>query len=297
MDERNKVIVKLNNKTIESASSETKEPYNWYQEQAASLDDNEEPNEFERRSTNYDTLPKKRDKTYLKRVLLTASMAIMIGIGFGFFVLKMFVQIDDTKPTISNQETSAITEEEEDSSASNQEKTTVTLESITGYVVQAGLFSTTDKADEWKDKLVASGYDAFSWETSEGFRLFVNVYATKTEGEKLANELIDANLDGYVREWTTESKSIKLNNTEGEWIQQFSTLWKDTMKKTNKEAVVEEKKKWSNWLSSAPAPLSEYSSSIKKSGEKFVELLEKNTSGYRISTQLIQLWYLYDQTD
>ncbi len=290
-----KIVVKLNNENIEANKRKVDPSYDWYKEQAASIDSQDnEIDELERRTPVYSmSNPKKKKNRYLKSILLTTSLAIIVGIGFGFGVLKMFVEIDKPNATVSSNQSIIVDDEEEDGKKkSGAETSSIILPSISAFIVQAGMFSTEDKASEWKGKLEQAGFNAFSWKSDDGVRLITSIHGTKEKGEQMADKLAESNYEGYVRQWSTEEKAMELSAEEGKWLQEFASLFMSIVENVSDEKVIGDKLvEWNDWVESGPKEMSDALTSFKKTASTFSKMKTKE----KRHEHLLNIWYHYDQ--
>lgn len=294
MRDDDKIVVKLNNENIEANNRKVDSTYDWYKEQAATTDrQDNEIDELERRTPVYAmTNPKKKKNRYLKSILLTTSLAIIVGIGFGFGVLKMFVEIDKPSATVSTDQSIIVDDEEDSKKKSGAETSSITLPSISAFIVQAGMFSTEDKAGEWKGNLEQAEFSAFSWKSDDGVRLITSVHATKEKGEQMADKLAQSNFEGYVRQWSTEEQVIELTAEEGKWLQEFAPLFTEMVENISDEKALADKLvEWNNWIEAAPKEMPDALSSLKKTASTFSEV---KTEQKRYE-HLLSIWYQYDQ--
>ncbi|GAA5416235.1 hypothetical protein Pryu01_01267 [Paraliobacillus ryukyuensis] len=304
MDNKKKVIVKLNNRTLNKSndSDETDaSSQKWFHEQAASIDSQEEPDIYERRESTYTNVANKKNNQ-LKLTILTVIVAIIVGISFGFIVLKMFVEMKDPSINATNQqltetEVSSDQVEEKSGQTTNDEiQQTITINAMSAYVVQAGVFSTAAQADEWKKKLSDAGYQAFSWNTDEGVRLFTNLFTTESEADQLVAAMSEKGLEGYAREWRTEEREASINANVEEWLGVFSSLWNTTVTSiTDEQALYKEAEAWKAWLESAPKESPDSLHSFNKSAQNLLVALEEKQAVPTIHINLFEVWYYYSQ--
>lgn len=297
MDEKHKVVVKLNHKIIETDAVRDNTSPNWYEEQAASLDMDDELSELEYKNIQVDRkLDSSKHKKHITRLIFTVSMALCIGISLGFVALKMFVAMDETNSRLSTNEGSSKVEEINQPVDEKGETKDIVIAGLDAFVVQIGMFSTTEKAEEAKNQMTEQAGAIVAWQEEEGIRLFASVHATKAEAEKRAGELSSEYIDGYVREWTTSEQTVTFPQAEVEWIEDFSPLWKNTIEKSSDyPAMKEESENWKKWLSTAPSELSKPLETMKTTTEELVSRLHDSQSIISIYEPLLELWYLYSK--
>ncbi|UOQ46246.1 SPOR domain-containing protein [Halobacillus salinarum] len=180
------------------------------EEHAASADhrENDSFQESRDRPSIYE-LPFKRKtltNSSLKPIIMSTLTALLISLGLGFLLLRMFVSISDSA---SSAESSPSAEEANAAAVSQDDTSAASLasETIDSYIVQAGVFSTEDKAKEWKDKLTNASIASMIWEREGKYFLFAGRGDTREEADQVAKALISKSVDTYVKPWQVTTKS------------------------------------------------------------------------------------------
>ncbi|TGB04166.1 SPOR domain-containing protein [Halobacillus salinus] len=222
MDSKNKISISFRDK------AKNEDPFKRGKEEQAASAEPESENDWDRpKKPKVYTLPikkKARGRSPIKSIMISSITALLISFGLGFMLLRMFVSLTDE--TAEGQGQSAVPATEQ---TQGSEAVTVGTSSLEGYVVQAGVFSTEDKANEWKMKLTASSVSSIIWQRDGQYYLFVGSASTESGAEQIAADLDTRDIETYVKPWTilTEETSLKGAEAEiagemGEYIQQHS---------------------------------------------------------------------------
>lgn len=307
MDENKKITVKINNKKLQTQDSRDNgwdfpDKPTWF-EQAASVDKEDkivEVDVFEKNNLSDGPLHNKKksknNSSVVKAFIFTACGAIGISVILGFIILKMFVEIDDkdslaTNDRISSEATTANT----DVPAETVDGESMTLEALQAFVVQVGVFSTKEKATEWQDKVVATGYNAMVWDEGDQLRLFVGITSTEEAAKSIASDMEAKGLEAYARAWSTTERNAAFNPEVIEWLQTFPTLWTDTVEGVNQASDSGQLEALKNWLAEVPAELPENVTVWKESIEKMVTMIAAGESIEDKQLQLLEIWQLYQK--
>ena len=105
---------------------------------------------------NYETDERKnffyilRKIKYFKPIMIAAFSALLIGSILGFIVLNVLTNLNG-EPTDPTEETmkSQVAQNNEPKQSNVDQRQLFTLESMQGQVIQVGVFSSRDNADEW----------------------------------------------------------------------------------------------------------------------------------------------------
>ncbi|MBH0230021.1 SPOR domain-containing protein [Halobacillus yeomjeoni] len=201
MDSKNKISISFREQNKESPKNELV-PYK--DEQAAA----EEVKNYEQPATLQSYNQKKKGSSFfkvkqhtqspVKHLMVTSLTALLISLGLGFLLLRMFVSLtDDGSRAVNTIPSQSVNQENPQSSV-----VTSGLEEMNQYVIQAGVFSTQDKAEEWKDMLADQSVASFVWERNQQFYLFVGSSYDRGEADKIASDLYDKGIETYVKSWS-----------------------------------------------------------------------------------------------
>ncbi|KHE71888.1 SPOR domain-containing protein [Halobacillus sp. BBL2006] len=154
---------------------------------------------------------KKKLQSPMKRIAVTALTALVISLGLGFLLLRMFVTLTDETTTGRDvvPATSNSTGEPQAEAIQN-----VNPSAIESYFIQAGVFSTEDKAIEWKTKLTSQSVSSIVWERDGQYFLFAGSAPTQEEADVLAAQLQGYGVDTYVKSWVVLKEEGSLDEKE-----------------------------------------------------------------------------------
>ncbi|WP_040981678.1 SPOR domain-containing protein [Oceanobacillus jeddahense] len=202
-------------------------------ESAASLENEQEEIDFTTlkpvKSTNKDKL--KRNPIW-KAILISGLSAIFVGSTIGFFLFRMFVQVDTpTSAENSSQTTPAVSQTEKEETSLDFVSTS--LDSLETYIIQAGIFSDQENAGPLIDTLSSLGISTVFFEREEEFYLMAGVASSEDTAQALADSLSDGQAELYVKEWSTQTNEIELTEAESEWITMFQAFFDEQIQQTD----------------------------------------------------------------
>lgn len=257
----------------------------------------------------------------LKQIMLAGGSAIVIGMVLGFVMLRLFAGLasteSNTMPAYNNDATQVPASENnnatpatgqssaEKSNSPSSSMVAYSFPAVSAYVVQAGIFSTNEKANIWKQKMEESGMTGFVWPEGDQYYLFTGVGASKAEGDKIASFLKAQEFDSFVKEWSVSARDKKVMNEEGKWMEAGITIWKSMLTTTSGiiskgdgdlGAVVNN---INAWKKSIPDMATEQTSSFQNAFNQFIQSVElyqsqKSTvSLWEMQVQLLNIWFEY----
>lgn len=275
-------------------------------ELAASLDEaairydeqSEKPHEVNVYERTYETKPARKRYSHFKPFLIAAASATVVGILFGFVMLNIISDLDQSQvsePVSLSAPVTNVSEGTDDISSmseENQREQTVSLSSFTfpslaAYVVQVGIFSTEEQAKVIKTNLKEQGFSAFIWEKGGKYYTFAGLSSTEKGAEQTAQLLKTSGVETYVKEWKVAGMQKETTSSEEEWIKNGVHLFQEHV------TTVQDQKELSDyqqWLKSRPDRLS-------KNGKDFygtVKLLFTESNQSRIET-MFTFWKAYEQ--
>lgn len=176
--------------------------------------------------------PKKTKEKRFLPIFLTISSASIIGIVLGVIMLQMFVTMDDP-PTVVN------TTSSNDIPATNDDIIGSQIPEVSGYMLQAGVFTEQGNAEEWKNTFESESIPAIIWEQEGQYYLFVGIYGTEEEAKQQAASLKEDGFDIFAKPWSTNQVEVELKDTEAEWLASLQETWMATLADKNGEPLVE----------------------------------------------------------
>ena len=181
---------------------------------------------------------------FFNRFFFSIASGIAIGIIFGFLSLHVLTENGQPLPLNSDSQQASTP-----SSATAKESTANEPILIQGlYVVQLGLFQEAANANVGKDQFATKQVDAVIWNRNEGFYLFHSIYLDEQKAKEKVSELSEIDIDSFVKSWSIELDTSRLNGNEYASVQSLISLWKKSMEQVESEGSfsIEE---WSDWVS------------------------------------------------
>ncbi|CDQ18181.1 stage II sporulation protein B [Halobacillus karajensis] len=201
MDSKNKISISFRNEDQQETKNEV---VRTQKEQAAAVEEDKKGDRHETRVYQIPLKKMKRFSSPVRPFLATALTALIISLGLGFLLLRMFVSLTDQ--TDASSQTSQVTGDPVNSEATasnNDEQGTElpsgTPQTLDSYIVQAGAFSTEGKAKEWRSKLTALLVPSVIWQRDGQYFLFVGSANSKKEANVIADRLAEKSIETYVK--------------------------------------------------------------------------------------------------
>jgi|GEM_PF-6112578 len=144
------------------------------------------------------TKKKRYEKNSVKYLVIAASSALLLSLGLGFLLLRMFVSLTDETTAGKEMMPASVPSEE----AVTEQVAAVNPNAVEAYLVQAGVFTTEEKALQLKSKLTALSVSSMVWERDHQFYLFAGSAQTETEASQIAAELSARSIETYVKPWS-----------------------------------------------------------------------------------------------
>ncbi|MFD1362919.1 SPOR domain-containing protein [Lentibacillus salinarum] len=269
MSKGNKLVIWMNGKKTQLTQND-KTPdekhavKEFNDEHAAAIEDSDIP-ELIRQDDDQDNevyFTRKSKFKAFKPFLLASLSAIVIGSVLGFFLLNMFVGINDDMSQQGGNMPQAATGAEEDEAdnqndangstgSDSEDSTTAEIGDVSAFVLQAGKFGEQANADDMAATFQDAGYPAVVWEKEGYFYILSGIAGTKQQGEQLANDMADEDLEVYVKAWETASAKMDLPKSEKEWLQTYEQQWNDSLAAVNDGDRLS-KEAWANVVDKTP---------------------------------------------
>jgi stage II sporulation protein B len=257
-------------------------------EQAATLESSNKPLGTFKRLVNHSKLSKiGQDKNILKPVMLAVISALIIGSLFGVIMLRMFVTMDSSPEMGGNTNPAAIgtedAEKENTENISDQNAQIVEFEPITAYVLQAGIFTEIENAEDWAANYEAANIPTMVWQRDDQYFLFAGVANSAEEAAPAGEELGTEELEIYSKEWSTPLIEIALTANEEEWLNSYLTFWHQALSSAAEDI--------NNQLEQLIESFPDDADQLSPLYDKLTEINEIN------DTVLLELWHIYETLD
>ena len=282
------IIVRENGKKLKQKNISNVQTV--HAEQAATLQEsNEDPIPVFARSSDTDIKRPEKDSkfSYFKPIIIAILSAIVIGSILGFIMLRMFVGIE-TELSSQSSNTLPIVDKDQDNESAETNQSS--LESIEAYVLQGGVFSEQANAEAWNKKFEDAGLSSMIWEKENQFFLLLGLANEKEQAKNILETVKkDADLDDFVKGWSTDKVKAELSKEEAEWFQSFRDQWTKALSEVSSQEALTPSS-WENVVANYPKesdrakPLAEAISNVKKA------------EGTQAQIDLLHLWNVYDQS-
>lgn len=168
--------------------------------------------------TNQTTQKKKKPQkkrvsiSLSKQAILAIILAIIIGIGFGMLILNAVskeMTIED--PKIEPVESDSLEDSQTNEKTQQKGSVPVYFQSLPLYIVQAGVFSTLDKAKEFASHISADGIP-IAFIKKEQFFLFIGVGLNEEIVKEMGSYYQNLGIETYSKQYVLEAKTITVKN-------------------------------------------------------------------------------------
>jgi len=254
--------------------------------------------------TGADKLTKKKQggiqrSVHFKPILTAGISAIMIGTIMGMIMIHLFTNLADAgEPEDHTAVTSTLPKEdeqtkEEEDEGNNEKEGQAVLSGMNAYVLQAGVFSNQENADDSAKEYDKAGFITVIWERDEQYYVLVGISETKDKGIDVAEEVGSNDLDIYVKEWMTEKSQAKLDKSEEQWIKAFEKQWETTLGLLEKEKKIPVEE-WASLIKNLQLQ-SESVQAVEETINEFLKDGETELSVQEAQRLLIKTWKQYEQ--
>lgn len=165
-----------------------------------------------------------------KGIVLAVVASLFIGSIFGVISLQMAEEDNGMKAETINKSIDVSNQQAEGTTPDN-------VDSLSFYVVQAGVFEKEKNAEEWLDLFQEADYPGVQWKSDDDIYLFVGIESTEEAAKKIATEMKDADFDVFVKEWEVQTGELNVEETDEQYIQTFLTAWQQSLKKQDGQAL------------------------------------------------------------
>jgi len=287
---RRKPIVKMNGKKIDKEVNKATWNRSIKDEVAATV---EKTNHFTNERAKKKSVGSNRGKQLIlkfKPLITTIFLALIIGSIFGFVMLKIFGTIDNGMATPGNNPVVNLDKAtEKDDEIEGEDN--IELPTIQAYILQGGVFSSEENAEEFARKYQENEIPTIIWPRENEYFLLLGVAHTLEKGEKLASRIEEEELEVFVKEWATQASEISLTSNEEEWINSFQKWLTSSI-----EELDEQENSSISSLEKLLSDLPDDSGSLESFKESIQAIVKKVKEDGRSPTQedLLNMWLQYE---
>lgn len=235
-----------------------------------------------------------KKKTSVGPFITATFTAILIGLFLGLMMLNMFTNKDDQ---VSTKETPASaaqmdTDERNDPDQSDAvELKPTTLKQIHAHVLQLGVFSEQENANDWSETYQQLGFPSIHFQRDDQYYLFAGMAETKERAKEFATTLLENDIEVYVKEWTTSEIEVELTEEESEWLKLFQEEWEQTLQSLEKQEEIS-LNDWKNLTENESLNserLTQLVQAIQFISENEVE------NSFELQNYLLNIWKVYEE--
>lgn len=219
-------VIKIDSNKLDSevffetaaAQESVDESFDWIIPESSEHDEIEEFTIADNKKTNKTSLPKiaafstnsnkKKDRNILS-IIISATFAVLLGTTIGFVMLKLVIAGPTNKTGTATIPT-VVEEKGNTTGAITGDKTNkVTLDQMTTYVIQGGVFSSNDGAKETSTEVTSKGVPAKLIEISGKQYLFLGVANSIETAKSLGNQYkADGIVDIFAKPLLLDEKQV-----------------------------------------------------------------------------------------
>lgn len=248
---------------------------------------------------NYESNKRKSAFNVLKKVksskpiILTVFSALFIGSVLGFMMLNLLTNLSNGHNSYDQAVKSQTTIKNDQKQSDQEQRQLYTANSMSGYVVQVGVFSKKENAEEWIKNYEQAGFLTTLWKKENQYFLFAGIADTTDLANDFASKVKDHNFDAFVKEWQTKEFEIKLTESEYKWLTSFQNLWEEALYSVSREEGI----KVESWEKLIERPFKD-PSNIKQFREELEILFDEgllengNVEKHKF---LLEIWRQYEK--
>lgn len=178
--------------------------------------------------SSFSTNPKKKKDRNIVTIVTSAAFAILIGTTIGFVMLKLVITGPSDKA--GTQTIPTVVEENGNTTVDNTEEKSsdaITLDQMTTYVIQGGVFSSKDGAKETSTELTSKGVPSQLVEMSGKQYLFLGVAYSIETAKSLGNQYkADGVEDVFAKPLLLDEKQVSgLNDKEKSFLKNVPSIY------------------------------------------------------------------------
>lgn len=227
----------------------------------------------------------------VKNILIVIASALLIGSMLGFMMIKMITNFEpdlNEEPLVAN----ASLKDNDTKEANPTDLETLHLDKIHAFVLQVGVFSEVENANEWEATFKEADIKTFIWEREGKHYLLAGIAPTKDQAQIMATRIKEANFDVFIKEWETNEVEKQVTLEEEKWIKSFLGSWDKTLQSFNDQEHLESTV-WDELISHFPKESTSIVSLIETLNNSAIQEINKRDE-QDIQYFLLDLWYHYE---
>ncbi|KGX89202.1 SPOR domain-containing protein [Pontibacillus litoralis] len=227
----------------------------------------------------------------MKRMFLASISAVLVGVFLGLLMIRIFAG-GDGQQMVGEDQGVVIPADSEDQ-ASEAIKQAYSFPAVNLLVVQAGVFSTKDKAENWQQDMDEQGIETYIWPRDEQYYLLAGVASSENQASNIVDEIQNQGFDAFVKEWSVQGGEKQVEKKEGDWVAAGMDHWSMLVEEANEmdESVMGE---MTTWIESRPSEVTESTSFLIANMEKLLNAAQAGGQE-EIQQHLLHVWHSYEQ--
>ncbi|KGX93629.1 hypothetical protein N781_10605 [Pontibacillus halophilus JSM 076056 = DSM 19796] len=196
-------------------------------EQASAVEEEQEDSDESAPTISVIERPSKKKKRsiaiplYVKQLAVAGISALAIGLVLGVVMLRL-MSAAGGNVTEGVRSEAAVPASQYATTSNNQP---FTFSAVDGYIVQVGVYSTVEKAEEWQQVLVSKGVETLTWQQDGQVTLVAGVAPSLDQAQKIGDALKTKGVETYSKSWSVPSVDASVSQAEGSWVQEGMNVW------------------------------------------------------------------------
>ncbi|MGD6968968.1 hypothetical protein ACQCVP_21345 [Rossellomorea vietnamensis] len=159
----------------------------------------------------------------IARIIYTLVGAVAISLIFGFIILNVITEGEQSAPAIKLQEPGS--ENAGEAAAPSAGGGSISMKSLNTSVLQGGVFSTADSANAMKASLEAKGLPVMLIEMEGNQYLFLGTSGDLESAKSMGKKLTEQNVEVYAKEIVLPEKKIEGSKADADFLEKSATLY------------------------------------------------------------------------
>ncbi|WP_101844467.1 hypothetical protein [Halobacillus sp. Marseille-P3879] len=155
-----------------------------------------------------------------KHVSLSIITAIVVSFALGFILLKLFVTVTEESPPPESNVTSG---NQAQSQSAGAVMAGVELPALESEVVQSGVFTSLETAEEWQGNLTEQSLPSVIWKQQDQYFLLSGSADGEDGVDKVAADLADMDIPTYLKTWEVTAGEVEVPKSQTGTIESLIT--------------------------------------------------------------------------
>ncbi|MCH6266696.1 SPOR domain-containing protein [Neobacillus citreus] len=177
-------------------------------------------------SISFASFSNKNNRRPIGSIVITAVCAILIGLTIGFFMLKLVITESGEKP-VTEPNVAGETGNEKEQTETTDKTAATSIEQLSTYVVQGGVFTSKAGAEDTAKQLKSRGIPSEQVEIGGKFYLFLSVADSLETAKSISTKYKDKGAEGAFAKplMLDEKKLSNLTDNEKSFIESLPSIY------------------------------------------------------------------------